>query len=111
LNLLINQHKKLARDVERRIGAAQRAAAAEATAAAGSSRRQSIDDVDGASHTSAGTPGMRTSGRRVTGEGFSPKREPIGLASAANIGTWPAGVCTSRRMDPVDGQANSQLHD
>ena len=78
--LLVAQHKKLIRDIQRRINALERAAVPPPAPRSRVDNR--TEDVRG------GLPPLR----RFTSEG-SALKEPVGLASAASITTWPAGIC------------------
>lgn len=90
----MNQHRKLAKDVERRISAWQRAIAAQNIAQPMELQASPQLEKDGMGGSNDGQrPGYRPGARRATtdGAGFSARRESVGLASATNL--WPAGIC------------------
>ncbi|KAK1926329.1 hypothetical protein DB88DRAFT_481460 [Papiliotrema laurentii] len=114
LSLLVNQHKKLIRDVERRIATLGRLAiATNVNDEAGppvALRAGGNDTEDAGARNPNGALGAGV--RRLTGEGSntSPKREPVGLATAASIGTWPAGISTRLGVPPFALRHTSLNH-
>lgn len=109
LRLLTAQHRRMAKDLERRIATAKRAEAAQAifTGAAGDMMG---DQVAGPSRPGVGRrvsheqTGSEGGGRRVAGEGLA-----VGLGGV-RVGTWPASaVCEWCAMSAEASDANREL--